>query len=68
LANEPTPNTRAGGEKQIEVDGEKKWLYVAIDTESKLLLKIDVFSPPRDRARGVNESFALMSQSEREAF
>jgi len=32
-------------EKQIEVDGEKKWLY-AIDTESKLLLEVDVFSRP----------------------
>ncbi|MFC6765489.1 IS6 family transposase [Natrinema soli] len=31
-------------EKQIEVDGEKKWLYAAIDTESKLLLEIDVYS------------------------
>ncbi len=31
-------------EKQIEVDGEKKWLYAAIDTESKLLLDIDVYS------------------------
>ena len=30
--------------KQIEVDGEKKWLYAAIDTDSKLLLEIDVFS------------------------
>ena len=28
-------------EKQIEVDGEKKWLYAAIDTDSKLLLEID---------------------------
>ena len=26
-------------EKQIEVDGEKKWLYAAIDTDSKLLLE-----------------------------
>ena len=31
-------------EKQIEVDGEKKWLYAAIDTESKLLLEVDTFS------------------------
>jgi transposase-like protein len=31
-------------EKQIEVDGEEKWLYAAIDTESKLLLEIDVYS------------------------
>jgi transposase-like protein len=26
------------------VDGEEKWLYAAIDTESKLLLEVDVFS------------------------
>jgi transposase-like protein len=31
-------------EKQIEVDGEKKWLYAAIDTESKLLLEVGVYS------------------------
>jgi len=31
-------------EKQIKVDGEKNWLYAAIDTESKLLLEIDVYS------------------------
>lgn len=30
--------------KQIEVDGEKRWLYAAMDTDSKLLLEIDVFS------------------------
>ena len=34
-------------EKQIEVDGEKKWLYAAIDADSKLLLEIDVFSRRR---------------------
>ena len=31
-------------EKQITVDGETKWLYAAIDTDSKLLLEVDVFS------------------------
>jgi len=31
-------------EKQIDVDGERKWLTAVIDTESKLLLEIDVFS------------------------
>ena len=31
-------------DKQTEVDGEKKWLYAAIDTDSKLLLEVDVFS------------------------
>ncbi|WP_255191956.1 IS6 family transposase [Natronobeatus ordinarius] len=38
------PSRVAVDEKQIEVDGEKKWLYAAIDIESKLLLEIDVFS------------------------
>jgi putative transposase len=33
----------AVNEKQITVDGEKKWLYAAIDIESRLLLEIDVF-------------------------
>ena len=31
-------------EKQIEIDGEEKWLYAAVDTESKLLLEVDIFS------------------------
>jgi len=31
-------------EKQIEIDGEKKWLWVAIDTDSKSLIEIDLFS------------------------
>ncbi len=45
-ADPPTakPSRVAVDEKQIEVDGEKKWLYAAIDTESKLLLDIDVYS------------------------
>uniref|UniRef100_UPI00235E39D8 IS6 family transposase n=1 Tax=Halococcus sp. PRR34 TaxID=3020830 RepID=UPI00235E39D8 len=38
------PSWVAVDEKQIEVDGEKKWLYAAIDTESKLLLEVKVFS------------------------
>jgi putative transposase len=38
------PSRVAVDEKQIEVDGEKKWLYAAIDTDSKLLLDIEVFS------------------------
>src|SRR6056297_2079421 len=28
-------------QKQIEIDSEKKWLFAAIDTDSKLLLEID---------------------------
>ncbi len=44
--NPPTisPSRVAVSEKQIEVNGEKKWLYAAIDTDSKLLLEIDVYS------------------------
>ena len=38
------PSRVAVDEKQIEVGGEEKWLYAAIDTESKLLLEIDVYS------------------------
>jgi transposase-like protein len=38
------PSRVAVDEKQIKVDGEEKWLYAAIDTESKLLLEIDVYS------------------------
>lgn len=30
--------------KQIHVDGDGKSLYARIDTESKLLVKVDVFS------------------------
>ncbi len=45
-ADPPTaePSRVAVDEKQIEVDGEKKWLYATIDTDSKLLLGIDVYS------------------------
>jgi len=38
------PSRVAVDETQIKVDGNKKWLYAAIDTESKLLLEVDVFS------------------------
>jgi len=38
------PSWVAVDEKQIEVDGEKKWLYAAIDTESKLLLEVYIYS------------------------
>jgi transposase-like protein len=38
------PSRVAVDEKQIEVDGEKKWLYAAIDTESKLRLEVDVYN------------------------
>jgi len=39
-----TPSRVAVDEKQIEVDGEKKWFYAAIDTDSKFLLEVDVYS------------------------
>jgi putative transposase len=42
-----SPSRVAVDEKQITVDGEKKWLYAAIDIESRLLLEIDVFSRRR---------------------
>ena len=53
------PSRVAVDEKQIEVDGEKKWLYAAIDTESKLLLEIDVFS-----RRGTDPAAAFLSRLE----
>jgi transposase-like protein len=37
------------------VDGEKKWLYAAIDTESKLLLEVDVYS-----SRGTDPAAAFL--------
>ncbi|QLH79816.1 IS6 family transposase [Halosimplex rubrum] len=37
------PSRVAVDEKQIEVDDEK-WLYAAIDTDSKLLLEVDAYS------------------------
>ena len=38
------PSRVAVDETQITVDGKKKWLYAAVDTDSKLLLDIEVFS------------------------
>ncbi len=55
-----SPSRVAVDEKQIEVDGEKKWLYAAIDTESKLLLEIDVFS-----RRGTDPAAAFLSRLRR---
>ncbi|WP_252698660.1 IS6 family transposase [Natronosalvus vescus] len=53
------PSRVAVDEKQIEVDGEKKWLYAAIDTKSKLLLEIDVFS-----RRGTDPAAAFLHRLE----
>jgi|GEM_PF-107833 len=49
------PSRVAVDEKQIKVDGEKNWLYAAIDTESKLLLEIDVHS-----RRGIGPAAAFL--------
>lgn len=38
------PSRVAVEEKQIEIGGEKKWLYAAVDVDSKLLIEVDVFS------------------------
>jgi transposase-like protein len=35
-----TPSRVAVDEKQIGVDGKKKWLYAAVDVDSKLLPKL----------------------------
>ncbi|WP_276272933.1 IS6 family transposase [Haloarcula litorea] len=39
-----SPTFVAVDETQIEIDGEKHWLFAAIDTNSKLLLDVDVYS------------------------
>jgi len=46
-----TPSRVKVDKTQIEVDGEKKWLYAAINTESKLLLEINLFSRPQNALR-----------------
>jgi transposase-like protein len=63
-ADPPTaePSRVTVDEKQIEVDGEKKWLYAAIDTDSKLLLEIDVFS-----RRGTDSAAAFFHRADRSA-
>jgi len=38
------PSRVAVDETRIEGDGERKWLYAAIDPESKFLVEIDVYS------------------------
>ena len=51
------PSRGAVDEKQIEVAGEKQWLYAAIDIESNLLLEVDVYS-----SRGVGPAAALLTR------
>jgi transposase-like protein len=53
------PSRVAVDETRIEVDGETKWLYAAIDTESKLLLEVDVFS-----RRGTDPAAAFLHRLE----
>ena len=56
-ADAPTakPSRVAVDEKQITVAGETKWLYAAIDTDSKLLLEVNVFS-----RRGIGPASAFL--------
>ena len=49
------PSRVAVDEKQIDIDGEKKLLYAAVDTESKLLLEVDVVS-----RRGTDSAAAFL--------
>ena len=62
------PSRVAVDEKQITVDGEKKWLYAAIDTDSKLLLEIEVFSRRGTDPAAFTRAKLSYSTSEREAF
>jgi len=62
------PSRVAVDEKQIEVDGEKKWLYAAIDTDSKLLLEVDVYSRRGTDPAAFTRTKFSCSPSEREAF
>ena len=59
-----TPSRVAVDEKQIEVDGEKKWLFAAIDTDSKLLLEIDVYSRRGTDPAALTRATALVRTSE----
>ena len=62
------PSRVAVDEKQITVDGEKKWLYAAVDTDSKLLLDIEVFSRRGTDPASFTRAKLSCSTSEREAF
>ena len=62
------PSRVAVDEKQIEVDGGKKWLYAAVDTESKLLLEADVFSRRGTDPAAFTRARLSCSPSERDAF
>ena len=51
------PSRVAIDENQIEVDSEAKWLYAAIDTDSKCILDIDMYS-----RRGTNPAAAFLQR------
>ena len=55
-------------EKQIEVDGEKKWLYAAIDTDSKLFLEVDVYNRRGTDPAAFTRARLSCSPSEHEGF
>ena len=54
-ANPLTAEPSRFDEKQIKIDGETKWLYAAIHTDSKHLLAIDVFSHHQNAPRLAGE-------------
>lgn len=54
-ANPLTVEPSRFDEKQIKIDGETKWLYAAIHTDSKHLLAIDVFSHHQNAPRLAGE-------------
>jgi hypothetical protein len=58
------PTRVAVDETAIRVDDELCWLYAAIDTESKLLLDVEMFSHHQNRRFWLaNESFALVNDA-----
>jgi transposase-like protein len=69
-ADPPTaePSRVAVDETQITVDGEKKWLCAAIDTDSRLLLDVEVFSRRGTDPAAFTRAKLSCSPSEREAF
>ena len=62
------PSRVAIDETQITVDGKKKWLYAAVDTDSKLLLDIEVFSRRGTDPASFTRAKLSCSPSERKAF
>jgi len=58
------PTRVAVDETAIRADGELCWLYAAIDTESKLLLDVGLFSHHQNRGFWLaNESDALVNDA-----